>query len=850
MLDKRGLSALEARQRLAAEGYNEIASSERRSVTRIVMDVLREPMLALLIGGGLVYLALGDTKEALVLLAFAMISVWITVMQETRTERVLETLRDLTSPRALVIRDGQRSRIAGRDVVRDDLIVLEEGDRIPADAVLLESSNLQADESLLTGESVPVRKLALVNEPPTHDRPGGDDLPFVYSGSLVVGGTGIAKVIATGSRTELGKIGRALTGIIREPPRLQTEIRRIVRVVALIGLAVSAFAVLLYGMLRGDWFDALLAGIAIGMSLLPEEFTVVLTVFMTMGAWRISKARVLTRRAAAIEALGAAAVLCTDKTGTLTENRMTVVELRLRNGQTVGTAELPPDGMPSAFHDLMEFSVLASPLDPFDPMEKAIHSVGRAYLRDTQSESCWRLVHTYGLSRGLLAVCNVWRSDAGGSDLVVAAKGAPEAIAELSHLSAVEVKALTEITDAMAARGLRVIGVARATYGERRLPASQREFDFEFLGLIGLSDPLRPGVREAVAECQTAGIAVVMVTGDYPATAAAIARQAGLTCQRVISGDQLAKMRDEELARAVQETTVFARIMPEQKLRIVNAFKANGHIVAMTGDGVNDAPSLKAADIGVAMGGRGTDVAREASSIVLLDDDFGSIVQTIRLGRRVYDNLRKAMAFIIAVHVPIAGLALLPLAFGLPIILGPMHIALLEMVIDPVCSLVFEAEAEENDIMRRNPRPPEEPLLPRNLIVWSFVQGMFVMMFVASVFVAATSRDLPENEVRALAFNSLVVGIIVLVLVNRSFSASIVTALRRPNWILAIVVAAVLAALGLTTMYPLARDLFNFGPLHASDFTVVFAGSLVLLVLLEGLKVLYSRTMMARELQS
>jgi Ca2+-transporting ATPase len=374
------------------------------------------------------------------------------------------------------------------------------------------------------------------------------------------------------------------------------------------------------------------------------------------------------------------------------------------------------------------------------------------------------------------------------------------------------------------------------------LPTSQRGFDFEFLGLVGLADPLRPGVREAIVECKTAGITVVMITGDYPTTAQAIARQAGLRSENVVSGTQLERMHDADLSRAVQNTTVFARIMPEQKLRIVNAIKANGDTVAMTGDGVNDAPSLKAAHIGIAMGGRGTDVAREAASIVLLDDDFGSIVRTIRLGRRIYDNLRKAMAFIIAVHVPIAGLALLPLMSGLPIILGPMHIALLEMVIDPVCSLVFEAEPEEDDIMRRHPRHPEEPLLPQGLVVWSFLQGAFVLMLVSGVFIAAMSRDIPENEVRALTFYALVVGIIGLVFVNRSFSSSVLTALGRRNWILALVLADVVATMSLTMLYPAARNLFGFGPLHADDLAVVFAAGVLVFVVLDGLKFLYARS--------
>ena len=377
------------------------------------------------------------------------------------------------------------------------------------------------------------------------------------------------------------------------------------------------------------------------------------------------------------------------------------------------------------------------------------------------------------------------------------------------------VAALTQSVDAMAAEGLRVLGVARASFAGEPWPDSQHDFAFEFLGLVGLADPLRPSVPDAVSECRSAGIKVVMITGDYPATARAIARQAGLDAEDVVTGEELEKLSEAELARRVRTATVFARIMPEQKLRIVNALKANGEIVAMTGDGVNDAPSLKAAHIGIAMGGRGTDVAREASSIVLLDDDFGSIVTAVRLGRRIYDNLRKAMGFIFAVHVPIAGLALLPLLFGLPILFGPMHIAFLEMVIDPVCSLVFEAETEEDDVMRRPPRAPDEPLFSGALIGWSLLQGAFAFVLVAAIFIVASRRGMPEAEVRALTFFSLVLTIVSLIFVNRSFSASLVTALRRPNPALALVLLAVTTMLGLTLLWPFASGLFRFGPLHA-----------------------------------
>jgi Ca2+-transporting ATPase len=577
------------------------------------------------------------------------------------------------------------------------------------------------------------------------------------------------------------------------------------------------------------------------MSMLPEEFPVVLTVFMAMGAWRISKARVLTRRAASIETLGSATVLCTDKTGTLTENRMSVVELRLPDGDVFCPGEETDAAVPNNFRELAAHGLLASAPEPFDPMEKAFHEFARDGLEAAGGlpGSDWKLAHSYGLRPDLLAMSQLWQKDEGRSDFVVAAKGAPEVIADLCHLGPAELEAVRRSVDSMAAEGLRVLGVAKATHEGVHWPESQRDFPFAFLGLVGLADPLRSSVPAAVRECRSAGIRVVMITGDYPATARAIAQRAGLDASGALTGDEIEHLDDSELARRTRTVGIFARIMPEQKLRIVQALKADGEIVAMTGDGVNDAPSLKAAHIGVAMGGRGTDVAREASSIVLLDDDFGSIVTAIRLGRRIYDNVRKAMGFIFAVHVPIAGLALLPLVFGLPIIFGPIHIAFLEMVIDPVCSLAFEAETDEEDVMHRKPRAPDAPLFSWPLIGWSVLQGGLTFGLVGAIFVIALYRGMPENEARALTFFSLVLSIVSLILVNRSFSTSLVAAFRRPNPALAWILLTVTVILGLSLLWPAASALFRFGPLHADDLALTIAAGIVVLIVLETLKHLW-----------
>jgi P-type Ca2+ transporter type 2C len=818
-----GLSSAAAIQRLREEGPNEIARPEHRTALRIVIDVFREPMFALLVGAGILYLFLGDIKESLILAAFATLSVVITIVQESRSERVLESLRELTSPRALVIRDGASRRIPGREVVRGDLIIVSEGDRVPADAIAIEAHDLLVDESLLTGESVPVRKRVEKAEI-SAARPGGDDTPFLFSGTLVVRGSARASVYATGQRSEIGKIGVSLGGIEIEPPRLRAQTRKLVRFLFIGGAAVSAMAVLFYGLARGQWFQAMLSGIAVGMSMLPEEFPLVLTVFMAMGAWRISRARVLTRRADAIETLGAATVLCTDKTGTLTENRMAVAELgTLERTWTASGTNLPQE----APADVARNAALASDPSPNDPMERAIVQFSERFLAPLGDA---QLVRRYGLRPELLAMTNVWRSASGLHK--ASAKGAPEAIGRLCRLTDEDTARLNKLVRAMAARGLRVLGVAAASC-QGALPESQSEFAFEFLGLVGLRDPLRENVPAALRECSAAGIRVIMITGDYPDTARAIAADAGFGTLEVVSGDELSRLSDAEVTRRVATATVFARINPTQKLRIVEALKANGEVVAMTGDGVNDAPALKAAHIGIAMGGRGTDVAREASSLVLLDDDFASIVKAIRLGRRIYDNIGKSMRFILAAHVPIAGLALIPPLIGLPIVLAPLHVAFLEMIIDPACSIVFESEPEEQNVMSRPPRAPTQPLISRGMMTRASVYGFLALAVVGFALWLGRIRGMGESDTRTLAFATLVIADFGLIFANRSLIGSLASSFRRPSPSLVVLSGGVAIGLSVVVSWAPARTLFQFGPLHLDDLLLCGALGIGVFVALE-----------------
>ncbi|MCC4767454.1 HAD-IC family P-type ATPase [Methanosarcina sp. DH1] len=831
-----GLSDEEAAAILKNEGYNELPSQKKQSPFSIFLNVLKEPMLLLLLIAGTIYLFLGEVRDALILLVFVFVVVGITFNQEIKTERALEALKNLSSPRALVIRNGEQKRIPGREVVKGDIIILREGDRIPADGVVLSSTNLLVDESLLTGESLAVRKCEFAGL--THslkpEQPGGDDLPFVYSGTLVIQGHGVSQVRETGIHTEMGKIGKALGTIAEEDSLLKKETAQIIKTFAVFGGILCAVVVVVYGLTRGDWLHGLLAGLSLSMALLPEEFSVVLLIFLSMGAWRLSKRNVLVRRMPAIETLGASTVLCVDKTGTLTLNRMILNSL-FSKGEY---CELEKNKcLLEKFHELLEFGYLASQRDPFDPLEKEIKRNTEKFLINTEHiHEEWKTVREYPLSKNLLALSNVWKSPDSGQ-YVIATKGAPEAIFDLCHLSESEKEELSAHVQEMANRGLRLLGVAKASFQDDSLPEKQHDFEFEFIGLLGFVDPVRQSVAQSIKECYKAGIRVIMITGDYPGTAQHIARQIGLeNPDKYITGPELANMDQQELAEKIKVTNIFARVVPEQKLTIVNALKQNGEVVAMTGDGVNDAPALKSAHIGIAMGERGTDVARESASIVLLNDDFFSIVAAVRLGRRIFDNLKKAIGYIFSVHMPIAGLALFPILFNLPLVLLPAHIAFLELIIDPACSTVFEAEPEEKNIMNRSPRNLQERLFGRKNLVLSLVQGISMLAGVIAVFLYALYMGKGEVDARTLTFATLVIANLTLIVANLSWSQSLIKTLSSENKALRYVLAGALSGLLLVLYVPALRSMFRFSLLHGDDLLIVFVVGILSIVWLRLLK--------------
>ena len=817
-----GLSSGEAARRLAQHGPNEIGDREHHGIGQTLKAIATEPMFALLLAAAAIYLVIGDLGEGLLLAFFALVTVGLVLLQECRSERALDALRELAVPHVRAIRDGALRRIPACELVPGDAFRIGEGERVAADAVLRDASALAVDESLLTGESVPVRKVAAPRDPAVGSAPsvpGGDDTPHVYAGTLVVAGHGIAEAVRTGRATHVGGIGASLAGIDRSPTPLEGQLGRLVRAFGIAAVVVCGLLVAWYGTARGDWVQGVLAGVALAMAMLPEEFPMALAVILALGAWRLAHIRVLARRPAVIEALGAATVLCVDKTGTLTENRMRLRRLTSEHADVDLARE---DVVPEALHRLLEAAMLASNRTGVDPMDRAIVECGDAALAGTEHlHRDWMLQREYPLTPQLLAMSHAW-----GDEQVVrhhAAKGAPEAVAELCRLDPAARTRLLERVDVLARDGLRVLAVAAADAPGAAPVPRQQDAAFRLLGLLGFEDPVRPSVPAAVAEARGAGVRVVMITGDHVATALAIARQAGLDTQAgALTGATIECLDDAALSEAVRRVRVCARVLPEQKLRLVRALRANGEIVAMTGDGVNDAPALKAAHIGIAMGGRGTDVAREASSLVLLDDDFGRIVASVRMGRRIYDNLRKVMTYITAIHVPIAGLALLPLAFGWPPLMLPVHVVLTEMVIDPICSLAFEGVPEDPRIMQRPPRRADETLVGWPMVWRGLLQGAVLLAVVLAIDGIVLRRE-GEDAARALSFVALTAGNLMLVWVNaatgvgaralwdRSFAAF---------WGVAALATAVIAA---ALAFPALRRLLHFGPVSTEGLVAAVA---------------------------
>jgi len=790
-----GLSKKEAEDRQKEFGFNELPNRDKRNIFKIIIGLITEPMIFLLLATVVIYFSLGDKQEATLLMLSVFVIIGIELYQEAKTEKSLEALRNLSSPICDVIRNGDRITIPGREIVVGDTIILSEGSRVPVDAKLISASNLRVDESLLTGESVAVEK---------HTKDVADFRGnLVFSGTLIVKGHAIAEATTIGSDTEIGKIGVSLKSISTEKTLLQKEVDKVIKIIASLAIVVSLVLVLIYWIQRGNLLQGFLAGLTLAISILPEEFPIVLTIFLTMGAWRLARNNVLTRRAHTIETLGSASVLCVDKTGTLTENKMTIMKITDANGNIYSDNFLRAS-------DVIKFGILASQKKPFDPMEEAFISAGKqAFGGIEQVYNKNEIIKEYPLEDKSLSIVHAWGK--GGVADLVALKGAPETVFDLCHLDKKTIAKLEKEVKGLASQGLRVIAVGKGI-NSLKLSDSRHDYNFKFLGLVGLADPVRKGAASAVKMCRQAGIRVIMITGDYPETALSIAKQVGLDYGKVITGADFENLSDIDKLETIESISVFSRVTPANKLTIVNAFKKNGEVVAMTGDGVNDAPALKSAHIGIAMGKRGTDVAREAATIVLLDDNFASIVKGIRLGRRIYKNLQKAMSYIFSIHIPIVILSLLPVLFGWPLVLVPIHIVFLELIIDPSCTLVFENEKEDSNIMQRFPRKLSEPIFSRKMVAGSIIQGVFISLMIVISYKTLLDMGWLQDKARGMVFLVLLVSNIFLVLAI-SGKQAFANIIRRENkaMIIIFLITALLATIVFCTPY--LRGVFKFAPL-------------------------------------
>lgn len=805
IVDKfKGLDYAEVKNKLEKYGFNELTISTKKNTLDLFLEIMREPMFILLIASASIYIFLGDYREGLILFTATSIIIFIAFFQHRKAENALAALKKISSPQALVLRDNKQQKIPGREVVPEDIIFVNEGDRVVADGLLIEANHLWMDEAILTGESMPVQKHAISFESKMNEN-------FVFSGSLVVQGTGVIKIIATGDASKFGKIGLALNDIKEERTKLQIEMKALIKHLFLIGIFISFAVIIAFFISRGEFIKAVLNGISTSMAVLPEEFPVVLTVFLAIGAWRLSKINVLTRNPSAIEYLGAVTVLCVDKTGTITMNSMEIATIY--NGKEIyNKAYLNRND--SSIFDLIYISKLASDSIMVNPMEKAIGDFIDSNTIFSKFENLilnGNKVQSYPLSNEFACMTNIYASKNIGS-FYAFTKGAPEHVFKLCNLDEVEIERHKEVLNKMAAQSLRVIAIASAVYINPIFPVNQSDLKLNFIGLIAFEDPIRPEVPAAMEECKAAGVKVKIITGDFPMTAKSIANQIGLDKDSlIITGTELDAMSDDLLLQKMSSISVFARVVPSQKLRIVNILKLQNEVVAMTGDGVNDAPALKAAHIGIAMGKRGTEVAREAASLVLLDDNFASIIAAIRQGRKIFDNLQKAMSYILAIHIPIVGLTILPALFtNIPFILLPLHIICLELIIDPVSSIAFESESEEKNIMKRPPRNSLTRFFGPQKIVTSITKGICLFLMVLIVFFIGKRNGLNEEAIRTISYTALVFGNIILILNSLSTTRPFYDIFKSKNWsALGILIFAIVLLFGAVNI-PFLQSLFKF----------------------------------------
>ena len=797
-----GLTTAQAAQQRHIFGKNELEATRRHPIFDSLRNIVTEPMFLLLAVACALYFFLGDITEAIMMVVSILFVAGIQLYQETKSEQALQALRLYTRAQVHVLRDGKWSALPSEELVPDDVVAVEEGERIPADGVLLDQHDLTVDESVLTGESLSVEKTVQQKEskPPAK---AASVAHLLLQGTTVASGKGVFRVTATGARSEFGKLGKSIESIDPEPTPLQVQIKRFVKQMSIVGGLAFVLVFALNFWAENDLWKALLFSLTLAMAILPEEIPVAFSAFMGLGAYRMIKFGILAKQPKTVESLGSATVICLDKTGTITENRMSVAAVTDFSGQG----------------RTLEYALWASEPEPFDAMEKAILEGQLAAISaSTDPRADFRLIKEYPLSGRPPMMTHLWEKQ--GDHRIIACKGAVERLLEVSKVTGKLREQVLAKTEEMAEQGYRVLGVASATFPGQNFPAEQGALPWKLEGLVAFYDPPKKNVSAVFKKFYQAGLRVMMITGDHAATAKNIARSIGLQgWEATLTGEEIMALSDSELRTTVQKTNVFARMFPEAKLRIVNALKANGEVVAMSGDGVNDGPALKAAHIGVAMGKSGTEIAKSAASLVLLKDDLRAMITAIRMGRRIYDNLRKAIRYIISIHLPIVLVVLLPLLFGWPYthLLLPLHVIFLELVMDPTAAIAFENEPAERNLMRKPPRPAHSTLFSGRELGFSLLQGAMITAGVFFMYYVAIAQGKPEAGVRSMVFATLVSANLFLTLANRSFDYALHRTLYYKNPTLPIILGISVALLLAILYVPFLHDLFKMGAMSAAD---------------------------------
>ncbi|PWJ58437.1 Ca2+-transporting ATPase [Dyadobacter jejuensis] len=815
----RGLNDQQVLQSRHKHGENKLEDRSQNGLAEAILGLAKEPMLLLLVAAATLYFLTGAWGEGLFMLGAIVVLSTISIYQDRKTQNALHQLKNLTQGQSRVIRNGQAIRILLEEVVIGDTLILEEGDRIPADGSIVEAHDFSVNESILTGESMAIVK--------------NQEAEPVFQGTLVSSGRALIEVTAIRNNTKLGKIGVSLDLIRQTATPLQIQITDFVKKMAIVGGIVFLIVWGINFLLSGQILDSLLKALALAMSILPEEIPVAFTTFMALGAWRLAQHGVIVKRTQTIETLGSATIICTDKTGTITENRMELVKLYTLGGDHLQSPKSPLD---EEGHTLLSMAMWSSEPTPFDPMEKALHE---AYQKSIPVDlrPHYKLVHEYPLEGKPPMMTHVYESTSG--DRIIAAKGAPEAIVRVSKLTADEKRRIQDKLQELAGQGYRILAVGQSLFLKSTFPDKQQDLSFQFLGLVAFYDPPKANIRSVFESFYKAGIQVKIITGDNATTTQNIARNVGFKgVESVLLGEDLLKMDEATLRQKVMDTQIFARMFPEAKLKVIEALKANGQIVAMTGDGVNDGPALKAAHIGIAMGRKGTEIAKQAASLILVEDNLAKMVDAVAMGRKIYLSLKNAIRYIISIHIPIILTVFIPLALGwiYPSIFRPVHIIFFELIMGPTCSIIYENEPMEKGLMAQKPRPFTSTFFSLKELSGSFLQGIGITLGLLLLYQYAVGQSYNENLTRSMVFLGLISANIFLTLVNRSFTYSLWQTLHYKNNLMPVIIGVTILITALIFGIPAVTHFFSLEAVTIRQLMISCGIGFVFTTWYEGVK--------------